>query len=324
MRILVTGGWGFVGARLAQHLYQAGHSLILGSRCQHNPPSWLPNTEVVQTNWHDEKSLGKICKGIDVVIHAAGSNANDCSSDPIAALEFNGAATMRLLAAANSAGVGRLIYISTAHVYADPLTGIISEKTRPTNMHPYATSHLAGENAVLSASHEGQIKGIVLRLSNAFGVPLRRDTNCWMLLVNDLCRQAIESRSMILRSNGLQQRNFIELNYVCRVMESLIRNDSGGSEPLILNVGSGSSHSVIEIAELIQQRCQLLFGYEPELQRLNGGPSVDEESNNFEYRRARLASLISIPPENNSGEIDRLLLYCRAEFDPLVAGFDES
>jgi UDP-glucose 4-epimerase len=158
-KILITGGMGYVGGRLAVHLAQAGHQIVLGSRNASSPPVWLPQAEVLQIAWGDAGALEQSCDGVDVVIHAAGMNAQDCAADPAAALGFNGVATARLVAAACRAGVQRFIYLSTAHVYASPLVGAITEETCPRNMHPYATSHIAGEHAVLYANQHKQIRG---------------------------------------------------------------------------------------------------------------------------------------------------------------------
>jgi UDP-glucose 4-epimerase len=273
MRILITGGGGFVGGRLAQHLHQAGHEIILGSRNASRPPDWLPQAEVKQTKWHDGRALEQVCNGADVVIHAAGMNAQDCLTDPVAALEFNGLATARLLEAASRSGVKRFIYLSTAHVYANPLIETITEESCPRNLHPYATSHLAGENVVLSASERGKIEGIVLRLSNAFGAPAHKDANCWVLLVNDLCRQAVQSGKLVLRSSGLQQRDFISITEVVRVATTLSTRALDVQLHGVFNVGSGVSQSVLELAQMVQQRCKLVLGFEPELQRLATGIS---------------------------------------------------
>src|SRR3546814_14338280 len=111
------------------------------------------------------------CRGCDAVIHAAGMNAQNCAANPVEALEFNGVATARLVQAAARVGIRRFIYLSTAHVYCAPLTGTITEDTCLRNLHPYATTHLAGENAVLLAVQFGEILGIVLGIANVLGVP---------------------------------------------------------------------------------------------------------------------------------------------------------
>ena len=313
MRILITGGFGFIGGRLGKYLQQNGHQVILGSRKASCPPEWLPHAEVVQIDWGDIRALELSCNGVDVVIQAAGMNAQDCASDPVAALEFNGLVTARLVAAASRVGVKRFIYLSTAHVYASPLVGTTTEETCPRNLHPYATSHLAGEHAVLSANQRGQIEGIVLRLSNAFGAPVHKDVNCWMLLVNDLCKQAVQKRELVLQTSGLQQRDFIGMTEVCRVAEHLTVGNGASPQPGIFNVGAGMSQSVLSMAQLIQQRCVQVLGFEPVLQRVQG--QADEPPRMLSYRVDNLAALgIKSNFLENSAEIDSLLRFCQSTF----------
>jgi len=247
------------------------------------------------------------------VIQAAGMNAKECAADPVAALEFNGLATARLVAAAYRSGVKKFIYLSTAHVYASPLVGTITEETCPRNLHPYATSHLAGEHAVLSASQRGQIQGVVLRLSNAFGAPMHKDVNCWMLLMNDLCRQAVQTGRLVLQTNGLQQRDFIGMTKVCRVAEHFSVGHSESKPTGVFNVGAGMSQSVIEMAQLIQQRCVHVLGLKPLLQCVEEG--VNEQHPTLTYRPDNLAALgINSNGLDNTAEIDSLLRFCQTVF----------
>ena len=111
MRILITGGFGFIGGRIAAYLSQAGHQVLLGSRNERNPPVWLPQAEVVKSQWGDECAIQNSCEGVDVIVHAAGMNAQDCAADPIAAYDFNGVATKRLVEAASRVGVKKFIYL---------------------------------------------------------------------------------------------------------------------------------------------------------------------------------------------------------------------
>lgn len=313
MRILITGGFGFVGGRLAQYLHLAGHQIILGSRNVSNPPDWLPQADVVQTCWNDVHALERICSGIDLLIHAAGMNAQDCAADPVAALEFNGLATARLVAAASRVGVKRFIYLSTAHVYASPLVGAITEETCPRNLHSYATSHLAGEHAVLCANQRGKIQGVVLRLSNAFGAPVHKDVNCWMLLVNDLCRQAVETRKLMLHSSGHQQRDFVSISKVCSVVKYFAAVNGDLLDSGVYNVGTGVSQSVLEMALLIKQRCMQVFGFELILIRPDDGDTEMPSMLNYHVDKL-VANNIYTNSDIYTVEIDDLLRFCRSKF----------
>jgi UDP-glucose 4-epimerase len=313
MRILITGGFGFLGGRLAVHLAQAGHQIILGTRRSIASPVWLIQAEVAKIFWDDEMALDRSCEGVDVIIHAAGMNAQDCAADPVAAMAFNGLATARLVAAASYANVKKFIYLSTAHVYASPLAGVITEETCPQNFHPYASSHLAGEQAVSSKHSRNELQGIVLRLSNAFGAPMHKDVNCWMLLVNDLCRQAVQTRKLILQSSGLQQRDFISLTEVCYLAEKLITHTQL-KQSNIFNVGAGISESVLAMAQLIQNRCSKVLGFLPVLQYKQS--ALDERYPTLTYRTENLNTLgISCKSLSNTVEIDKLLQFCQTTFN---------
>jgi UDP-glucose 4-epimerase len=314
MRVLITGGLGFVGGRLAVHLAKAGHSVVLGSRKAIAPPDWLSRAEVVQIHWGDRAALERSCEGVDVVIHAAGMNAQDCATNPVAALAFNGIATAQLVDAACRTGVQSFIYLSTAHVYASPLVGTITEKTCPRNLHPYATSHLAGENAVLYAGDRRLIQSIVLRLSNAFGAPTHEGVNCWKLLVNDLCRQAVQTGNLVLYTSGQQQRDFIPMTAVCHVLERLIIGTGVRDSPCgIFNVGAGTSQSVLAMTQTIRQRCLHLLGFEPSLRYKNNLTAESHGPLNY-----RVAGLEKLAMDHDGtqivAEVDQLLRYCAVVF----------
>lgn len=310
MRILITGGMGFVGGRLAAYLLQAGHHVVIGSRQADSPPDWLPQAEVVQIRWDDSSALEQSCKGVDLLIQAAGMNAQDCAADPVAALEFNGLATARLLAAAIRAGVPRFIYLSTAHVYASPLAGTITEDTCPRNLHPYATSHLAGENAVLYAAKIGIIESIVLRLSNVVGAPMHKDVNCWTLLTNDLCKQAGQKKQLILHRNAGQHRDFIAMSEVCRAINWLLSGDFINSNGDIFNIGSAKTISLMDMAKLIQGRSEINFGHRPEI----NCSTNNDAKRDFLFSNKKITSRGLDIGSDLISEIDRLVLFCERKF----------
>jgi UDP-glucose 4-epimerase len=285
-----------------------------------NVPNWITDFTILKSNWDSPEQLEKLCQGIDVIVHAAGMNAQDCLQDPSAALAVNGVATSRLIEAARSARVKKFIYFSTAHVYKSPLQGVITEETTTENLHPYATSHLAGEACLRYAIQQGHIQGTVIRLSNAFGSPASVNANCWDLLVNDLCKQAVQNGFIVLKTPGLQQRNFIAIADFCDTIQKIIDYEPSlnlnFALPDVLNVGSNYSMSVLEIATLISQRAQIILGKTVEIKR----PIVESminivNSEPFLYSIDRLKRMGIQIDDSSIAEIDNLILFCKREFN---------
>ena len=313
MKILITGGTGFLAGRLAYYLKDTGnYQVILGSRMCVNNNKLNSKFQIVQTIWNSEAELQLVCKGIDTIIHLAGVNASDSSMDPDQALEFNGKVTGKFLRAAVKSGVKKFIYFSTAHVYKSPLSGIINEDTLPKSLHPYATSNRAGEDMVLSAHNRNEIQGIVLRLSNSFGAPVSKDANCWTLLVNDLCKQVVTSGKMKLTSSGMQRRDFIAISDVCRVIEHLLKLSFAIKTNNLFNVGSNWSPTVWEMAGVISQMTKKILLFEPELIRKK--PLSTEITEDLEYNTDRLKSTGFVMENNNLEEISNLLKFCKSNF----------
>lgn len=317
-RVLITGGSGLVGGRVAEYLAGAGFRVRLGTR---NAPADLirpAGVEVVSTDWQNVECLHEICRDVDVLVNAMGMNAGDCQADPVGGLMVNGVYTASLLRAAVAVGVKRFVHISTAHVYGSPLQGTISESTCPSNLHPYATSHRSGEDTVLWADRQGDIEGIVLRLSNAYGRPLDPKTRCWMLMVNDLCRQAVEKRGLTLHSDGIQHRDFIPMSRVCRLISwlcsvestTMVKKEVTASS--IFNVGSGASMSVASMAELIQSRCESVLSYPVTLVKQSS--RGEKEGPTLHYISESMDQSMTMSWEEHVTEIDELLVFCRKHF----------
>jgi UDP-glucose 4-epimerase len=310
MRILVTGGFGYLGGRIAQSLSSKGHKIILGSRKKQESPSWLPKAETVQIEWNNVENLRAICNGVDVIVHAAGMNAQECLSDPVGAIEFNGVATERLVKASIGAKVSKFIYLSTAHVYCSPLIGEITEESYLLNEHPYATSHRVGEDALLFLSQTAKFfKGVVLRLSNGVGAPANRNSNCWMLAVNDFCRQAIENGKIEINSPQGVERDFIPISLLGNTISSIINLDKLDED--IINVSSSKTKSLLEIIEIITKRSEKLFGFKPEVVFRN--KDLISNKATLIISNNKLREIVEIEDSLES-EIDQLLLKCKEWF----------
>lgn len=261
LRVLVTGSTGFLGGRLIQYLSQnTSYQLLLGTRDLSKIPAQFTHLDAVAIDWTSKQQIELACSSVDCIIHLAGMNAGQCARAGADELAADVKATEMLINAAVSNNVKKFIYLSSAHVYNARLSGEINEFTEPANTHPYALNHLKKEKLVLSANISCKLKGIIVRLSNAFGAPVDPNSDCWMLLVNDLCRQLAISSKVVLKSTGLQRRDFITITDFCKAIELFITTPSGEGEYDIYNLGGGWSPTILEMATLIANRYELMFG----------------------------------------------------------------
>jgi UDP-glucose 4-epimerase len=310
LKVLLTGGLGYVGGRLAEALAATtNHELTLVTRRSARGHVTVPTARIVTIDWTSDLCLARACEGMDVVVHLAGMNAADCARDPVAALVFNGVGTARLVQAAAKQGVSRFVYLSTAHVYGSALQGCVDELTCPQPRHAYATSHRAGEDAVRSARDASHMDGVVVRLSNAFGAPVHADVDCWSLVMNDLCRQAVTTHRAVLRSAGDQHRDFIPLSEACRAIVHLLTVPTSGLGDGLFNLGSGWAPTLRELAELIASRVETIVGLRPQLEY--GVANATAHCARFDYRAGRLfATGFSPRREAVIEELDQLITFC--------------
>ena len=310
MKVLITGGFGYVGGRLGERLASSKHDVYLGSRSPQTEPSWLAEDHIVYMDWTDEHSLMMACKNMDVVIHTAGMNALECVDNPSMALEVNGAATGRLVVAAGKNKISKFIYISSAHVYSNKLNGLITEHSEVSNEHPYATSHVAGEVAVMKGHCKAGMQAVVVRLANSFGAPSGLDVNCWMLVVNDLCRQAAVDRRLVIRGPSKTVRNFITMTDVCFALEYLISEGQIFMSPLICNLGD-KTKTIFDVASAIKQIYTDDQAISLPIIELSKGTSAISY---LDFRSPVLEELGWQPSSDFKTEISGLIKFCESNF----------
>jgi UDP-glucose 4-epimerase len=311
--VLVTGGFGYLGGRVARQLAEAGMSVRLATRqADAAPPAWLAKANVVSMDLDNDAGIEHACSGVTSVVHLAALNEHDCAADPQRALRVNGLGTLKLLQAAQRCRVNRFIYFSTAHVYGAPLAGAITERTLPRPTHPYAITHHIAEDFVLAARDRGAIEGIVLRMSNGFGVPAHAGINQWTLIVNDLCRQAVSNRKLILRSSGIQLRDFVTLGDAARAVEHLLRLPAAACGDGLFNLGGECVLSMVDLAERVASRCQIVLGFRPAI--LRPPPAPGEKAVALDYRIDKLKQTGFALSGGMDAEIDATIRLCQEAF----------
>ncbi|MGA1823459.1 MAG: NAD-dependent epimerase/dehydratase family protein [bacterium] len=256
MNILITGGLGYIGGRIAHYLKEKApdsHIFLTTSERERRPPLWTDKFTIVQMNLLDEDSIVNCLenKNIDVIIHLAAVNEIDSMKNPELAFEVNTQGTYRLLYVANENRIKRFIYFSTFHVYGEISGSVITEETPTKPFHPYAITHRAAEDFVAFFNHYHKIRTLIFRLSNGYGYPMDKDINRWTLVFNDLCRQAITSGRIVLKSSGKQHRDFIPLQDVVRAVYHFLFAVPDNWGDGLYNLGGNCSMSILDVAKNI-------------------------------------------------------------------------
>ncbi len=263
MNILITGGLRYIGGRIASYLKNKAPEshIFLTTRDKNRVlPSWTDKFMVLQMDVLDPDSISDCLenRNIDVIIHLAALNEIDSMKNPALALDVNTLGTYRLLSIANGR-IDRFIYFSTFHAYGETPGTIITEETPTRPFHPYAITHRAAEDFVTYFNRYHKMKTLIFRLSNGYGYPMDRDMNRWTLVFNDLCRQAVTTGRIVLKSSGKQHRDFISLHDVSRAVYHFlfVVPDKWGDG--LYNLGGNCSMSILDVANKISDVCRTKF-----------------------------------------------------------------
>ena len=322
MKIFITGGQGFIAGRLAQHLHLKSHSITIGTRNVNHNLLLNKEIKVIIINWSDLSTLKDALRGIDLIIHAAGPNSANSVNCHSETLHFSKDGTANLLNAAWNNQINKIIYLSTAHVYAAPLVGTINEDTILNNKHPYAISHTIVEDQIIGAKKRYNIDSLIFRISNSFGQPISKKTDCWNILINDICKQAVLTKKIIIKSKTSTVRNFIALSTVLNAIEFFIEKfDSKNNRSDIMNLGEKVSLSIEEVVNIIIERTNNIMGFSPEV--IMQSSYNDKISNKNEKKLIKeyldyQTIKLQIGGFNNyfpiKDEVDNLITYCNENF----------
>ena len=313
--ILITGGTGFLGGRIASFLKDQGYKVRIGTR-KYNKifHKYLKDFEIVEMNFFDENSLLNACDAISAIFHLADVNAQEATKNPQIAIKTNGIGTLNLLNSANKKGIKKIIYFSTIHVYGESLLGDVLETTLPFPRHPYGITSRLAEDIVLENNMKEMVS-VVLRLSNVVGAPISYENKCWHLIANDLCRQVMETKTLKVNSNPNIERDFISLKSLLKVCLKLIETEITDNKIWgnIFNISSGDSISLKNLTNLIAKQSRYLFnGFNPEIKFLSHNNSKTIKKYIINSNKAKKFGLLK--DETLNSDIDELLLKCNKWF----------
>lgn len=250
MRILVTGGAGFLGCALSNNLYRQGHEVLVLDDLSAGDPARLDKGVLFHRGRvQDRPKLWTLLQGVDCVYHlAARVLVAESVLYPLEYTEVNVGGTVALLEGMRDVGVQRLVLASSGAIYGKQAEQPIKERARPRPQSPYAVSKLAAEYYMHTIGELWGIETVALRIFNAYG-PHQNLPPTHAPVVPQLLRQALGGGSLVIFGDGTQTRDFVYIDDVVTALVAASVVD--GVCRATINVGSGEETSINEVARLI-------------------------------------------------------------------------
>jgi UDP-glucose 4-epimerase len=246
MRVLVTGGGGFIGSHVVDRLLDRGDTpriFDLSASPYHSPLE----VETFTGSITDPANLDLAMRDCDAVIHlAAVADVGHVHADPVLAEEVNTRGTLNVLEAACRAKVGRVVYGSTTWVYSDcPEQEVDEETAIPAPRHLYTATKLAGETYCAGYAELFDLESTVLRFGIPYG-PRARAAG----VVAKFTDLAFEGKALTIAGDGSTTRSFIYVEDLAEGIVAALRREAGGRT---YNLSGDEVVTILEIAERVQE-----------------------------------------------------------------------
>ena len=251
MKVMVTGGAGFIGSNLVSLLNRKNHKVVvydnLSTGYEKNLSNY-DNVDLIVGDIRDENKLHNSMQGCETVFHLAASIGNVNSlRDPVLDSSVNVIGTLNVLNGAKKSGVRKIIYSSSAAIFGDLQYQPIDEKHPCEPDSPYGVSKLAAEKHCLWYGKVYGIDIVCLRYFNAYGVNQRNDeygsgnqTRTNLLLRN---------KQLTIYGDGEQTRDFINVKDIAKAnLLAAEQNKVSG----VYNIGCGESITINKLSEIMK------------------------------------------------------------------------
>jgi UDP-glucose 4-epimerase len=246
MRVLVTGGGGFIGSHVVDRLRDKGMTpriFDLSASPYHSPLE----VETFTGSITDPANLDLAMRDCDAVIHlAAVADVGHVHADPVLAEEVNTRGTLNVLEAACRAKVGRVVYGSTTWVYSDCVEQEVDEETPiPAPRHLYTATKLAGETYCAGYAELFDLESTILRFGIPYG-PRARAAG----VVAKFTDLAFEGKPLTIAGDGSTTRSFIYVEDLADGIVAALRPEAAGRT---YNLSGDEVVTILEIAERVQE-----------------------------------------------------------------------
>src|SRR5258708_1008679 len=251
MRILITGGAGFIGSQLGLHLSEK-HDVYPLDNLKYGYLHNFANNKKLLKNFINmdirDTKMEDVLKDIDVVFHFAGIiSLPGCNDDPGEAYSCNVAGTANVLEMARRNNVKKIIFASTTAVYENETGEPFKESDLPNPALVYAQTKKASEDICKSFIDMYGMDITILRFFNVYGPHM--DFRPPSYLISYVIGCLLKREVPILHSNGKQARDFVFVSDVARLCEIVMTHPSAKNE--VFNVGSGKAVTVQQIFDII-------------------------------------------------------------------------
>lgn len=258
MKMLITGGAGFIGSHLCDKYTKEGHTVL----CLDNFMSGnlmnvrhlldYRNFKLIKGDIRDFDLLEKIMRDVDVVFHLAAQIHVDRSYiEPKLTYEINVMGTQNILEVARLYDAKRVIHASTSEVYGSAQYVPIDEKHPLNAAHPYGASKIAADRMCHAYIQTYGMNISIVRLFNVFG-PRQRDIG-YGGVISIFTRRVLSNMSPIIYGDGLQTRDYTYIEDAVNALDLVLNHNEPLTEPI--NFGSGKEISILDLANKIINLC---------------------------------------------------------------------
>jgi UDP-glucose 4-epimerase len=253
MKVIVTGGAGFIGSNIVDRLLADGHKVICidneSAECN-NSFYWNENAENYKYDICDYEKIYHLFKGVDTVFHlAAEARIQTTINNPLLAFKTNILGTANILQASKENNVKRVIYSTTSSYYGKKNTLPNVETQAEDCLNPYSVSKVSGDKIMKMYYELYGIETISLRYFNVYGKnePIKGQ---YAPVIGLFLKQKRNNEPLTVVGDGLQRRDFTNVEDVVNA-NILAMNCTLDSYGEVFNVGCGKNYSILEIAEMI-------------------------------------------------------------------------
>jgi UDP-glucose 4-epimerase len=255
MKIVVTGGAGFIGANLCRYLVNADQTgeIVAFDDLSTGISSNLDGSgaELVIGSILDRDSLASVCRDAKVIVHlAARPSVPRSISDPMSSHQVNATGTVEVLNVARTLDNPLVIVASSSSVYGANPELPKRESLVPMPMSPYAVSKLATEQYALAWQHSFGLRTLAFRFFNVFG-PMQTAGHAYAAAIPAFIAAALADEPLPINGDGQQTRDFTYVGTLCSIVAEAIRADVTRTSPV--NLAFGTRTSLNEVIDLIEE-----------------------------------------------------------------------